>query len=157
MKTFIHALALAILINGQVFAQNADTATQTAPADQAANPEHKDSTTIIGCLNGPDTNGKYMLRSMTYRTGVEVFGPAELKTDSGDKVKLTGSWKPGDQPEVKRKETRKFWAGQVEVLAQKCEAPSEKTPISKQKQQQQQQKQKSSTNAPASGDTTNPK
>ena len=157
MKPFIPALALAILISVDVFAQNPDTASQAGNVDQAAKPaEHKDSTTVIGCLSGPDTNGKYTLRNMSYRTGVEVFGPDDLKTDSGSKVKLTGSWKPGDQPAVKGRETRKFRASQVEVLAQKCEAPSEKTPISRQKQQKQ-QTQKSSPNTPASGDTTNPK
>jgi hypothetical protein len=94
---------------------------------------------------------------MSYRIGVEVFGPVDLKIVAGDKVKLTGSWKPGDQPAVKGKETRKFRASQVEVLAQKCEAPSEMTPVSKQKQQKQQQTQKSIPNPPAPGDTTNPK
>jgi hypothetical protein len=154
----IGAFALVILIGLQVFAQDTGAATQTAPADEAAKlADHKDGTTIIGCLSGPDTNSKYTLRSMTYRTGVEVFGPVDLKTDSGSKVKLTGSWRPGDQPKVKGQETRKFRATQVEVLEQKCEAPSEKTPVSKQKQQRQQQKQKSSANPPASGDTTNPK
>jgi len=138
MKPFIHAIALAAVISMQVFAQNTDTTNQTATADQAAKPaEHKDSTNIIGCLSGPDTNGKYTLRSMSYRTGIEVFGPVDLKTDSGDKVKLTGSWKPGDQPPIKGKETRKFRVSEVEVVAQKCEAPSETTPLSKKKQQQQ--------------------
>ena len=155
MKPFIHALALAILISVPVFPQSTDTAAQSA-ADQAAKPaEHKDSTTIIGCLSGPDTNGKYTLRSMTYRIGVEVFGSDDLKTGSGDKVKLTGSWKPGDKPPVKGRETRKFKASDVEVLAEKCQAPSETTPVSKEKQQQQQQKQKNSN--PAGGGTTPPK
>ncbi|MGO9520466.1 MAG: hypothetical protein ACLPND_25795 [Candidatus Korobacteraceae bacterium] len=151
MKSLIPALALAILISVPIFPQSTDTAAPTA-ADQAAKPsEHKDSTTIIGCLSGPDTNGKYTLRSMTYRTGIEVFGTDDLKTGSGDKVKLTGSWKPGDQPPVKGRETRKFKASEVEVLAEKCQPPSETTPVSKQKQQQQQQKQKN-----AAGGTTTP-
>ena len=138
MKPFIPTLVLTTVISMQVFAQNTDTTNQTATADQAAKPaEHKDSTNIIGCLSGPDTNGKYTLRSMSYRTGIEVFGPVDLKTDSGDKVKLTGSWKPGDQPPIKGKETRKFRVSEVEVVAQKCEAPSETTPLSKKKQQQQ--------------------
>src|SRR5271165_4204651 len=155
MKPFIYALALAILICGPLFPQSTHTAAQTG-ADQAAKPaEHKDSTTLIGCLSGPDTNGKYTLRSMTYRTGIEVFGTDDLKTASGDKVKLTGSWKPGDKPVVKGKESRKFKASEVEVLAAKCQPPSETTPVSKQKQQQQQQKQKNSN--PASGDTAAPK
>jgi len=155
MKPFIYALALAILICGPLFPQSTHTAAQTG-ADQAAKPaEHKDSTTLIGCLSGPDTNGKYTLRSMTYRTGVEVFGADDLKTASGDKVKLTGSWKPGDKPAVKGKESRKFQASEVEVLAEKCQPPSETTPVSKQKQQQKQQKQKSSN--PASGDAAAPK
>ena len=142
MKPFIYALALAILSSVPVLPQSTEAAAQTA-ADQAAKPaEHKDSTTLIGCLSGPDTNGKYTLRSMTYRTGVEVFGTNDLKTGSGDKVKLTGSWKPGDKPVVKGKESRKFKASDVEVLAEKCRPPGETTPVSKQKQQQQQQKQK---------------
>jgi hypothetical protein len=147
-----YALTLAMLISVPVLPQSTDTAAQSA-ADRAAKPaEHKDSTIIIGCLSGPDTKGKYMLRSMTYRYGVEVFGPDDLKIGSGDKVKLTGSWKPGDQPPAKGKETRKFQASDVEVLAEKCQPPSETTPVSKQKQQQQQQKQKNSN--PATGGTT---
>jgi|SRR5271157_417371 len=148
MKPFITALALAILISVPVFPQSTDTAAQAA-ADQAAKlPEHKDSNTIIGCLSGPDTNGKYTLRSMTYRTGVEVFGADDLKIGSGDKVKLTGSWKPGDKPAEKGKESRKFQASEVEVLAEKCQPPSETTAVSKQKQQQQKQK----NSNPASAD-----
>ena len=155
MKPFIFALALAVLISVPAVPQSTETAAQTA-ADQAAKPaEHKDNTTIIGCLSGPDTNGKYTLRSMTYRYGVEVFGDDDLKTGSGDKVKLTGSWKPGDQPPVKGRETRKFKVSDVEVLAEKCQAPSQTTPVSKQKQQQQEQKQKNSN--PSSGDAAAPK
>ena len=155
MKPLTYALALAILISVPVFPQSTDTPARSA-ADQAAKPtEHKDSTTVIGCLSGPDTKGKYTLRSMTYRTGVEVFGADDLKIGSGSKVKLTGSWKPGDQPPVKGRETRKFKASEVEVLAEKCQPPSETTPVSKEKQQQQQQKQKNSN--PATGGTTPPK
>src|SRR5271165_1486652 len=157
MKPFITALALAILISVPVFPQSTDTAAQAA-ADQAAKlPEHKDSNTIIGCLSWPDTNGKYTLRSMTYRTGVEVFGADDLKIGSGDKVKLTGSWKPGDKPAVNGKATRKFQASEVEVLAEKCQPPSETTPVSKQKQQQRQQKQKQKSSNPAGGDAAAPK
>ncbi len=122
-------------------------------AGQAANPAEPKGTTLIGCLSGPDSDGKFLLRSMSHRTGVAVFGPDNLKDDSGSKVKLTGSWKPGDQPAVKGKESRKFQATDIEVLAQKCEAPSEKTPVSKEKQQKQQQKSSGS----ASRDPTNPK
>lgn len=124
-----------------------------APPVQATAPAASQGhTTLIGCLSGPDTTGKFMLRSMLHRTGVEVIGPDDLKKDSGAKVKLTGSWKPGDKPAVKGSESRTFAATQVDVLALKCEAPTEKTPISKEKQQKQQQKQ--NANAPPAGDTS---
>jgi hypothetical protein len=154
MKPFIHALALASLINVQVRAQTTDIATLAGKPVQAAKPaEPQGHTTLIGCLSGPDASGKYTLRSMEHRTGVEVFGSDDLKKGSGDKVKLTGAWKPGDKPAVKGKESRRFQASEVEVTSETCQAPSEKTPVSKQKQQKQQQK----SSPPASGDTTPPK
>jgi hypothetical protein len=156
MKPFIHALALASLMNVQVFAQTTDIATQAGKPEQTGKPaEPQSHTTLIGCLSGPDASGKYTLRSMEHRTGVEVAGSDDLKKGSGDKVKLTGSWKPGDKPAVKEKESRKFQASEVEVMSETCQIPSEKTPVSKQKQEKQQPKQKSST--PASTDTTTPK
>ena len=144
---------------GEVGSQSEDTsATSTGQAAKPA--EEKGGTTLIGCLSGPDSDGKFTLRSMSHRTGVEVFGPKNLRDDTGSKVKLTGSWKPGEQPAAKGKESRTFQANDIEVLAQKCEVPSEKTPVSKgkqQKQQQQEQKQKAEANANANGDATNPK
>ena len=167
MKRFVPTLTLALLIGvgtsrlspalGEVGSQSQHTS--AAGAGQSPKPaEEKGGTTLIGCLSGPDSDGKFTLRSMSHRTGVEVFGPKNLRDDAGSKVKLTGSWKPGEQPAVKGKESRTFQATDIEVLAQKCEVPSEKTPVSKgkqQKQQQQQQKQKAEANA--SGDATNPK
>ena len=156
MKPFIHALALASLINVQVFAQTTAIATPAGNPEQTGKPaEPQGHTTLIGCLSGPDAAGKYTLRNMEHRTGVEVFGSEDLKKGSGDKVKLTGLWKPGDTPAVKGKESRKFQASEVEVMSEACQAPSEKTPVSKQKQEKHQQKQKSGT--PASTDTTTPK
>ncbi len=160
MKRFVATLSLALLISTAPFfspalrgseslqsqdISSAGTAQSTKPA------EGKGGTTLIGCLSGPDSDGKFTLRSMSHRTGVEVFGPDNLKDDSGSKVKLTGSWKPGEQPAVKGKESRTFQATDIEVMAQKCEVPSEKTPVSKGKQQ----KQKSAANA--TGEVTNPK
>src|SRR5271165_7454986 len=157
MTAFVYTLALAIVLSTPGPAQDKPTG-------------DKGHTTLIGCLSGPDKDGTYTLRSMSQRTGVEVFGPADLKSASGSKVKLTGSWKPGDQP-VKAgsaKKAGRFRATDLEVMAATCEAPSEKTPVSKEKQQrqqqkqieqkieqqqQQQQKQDSSANPPASGDT----
>lgn len=163
MKSFHCALALAITLSVAAWAQDPTTPSPgNAPGekqgntDQAAKPaEPKGHTTIIGCLSGPDASGKYTLRSMEHRTGVEVSGPSDLQNASGEKVKLTGLWKPGDQPAVKGKESRKFQASEVEVMSERCQAPSEKTPVSQQKQAQQQQKQQGST--PASGDTKPPK
>jgi len=179
MRSFIYALALA-LTSVQVLPQNTGAPAQPGSPEQASTPaEPKGHTVIIGCLSGPDASGKYTLRSMEHRTGVEVFGSDDLKKGSGDKVKLTGSWKPGDAPAekvgdasavkggdtsavkpgdtsaAKRKASRKFQASEVEVMSAKCEAPAEKTPISKRKQENQQQKQQSSP--PATPDSSNPK
>ncbi len=144
MKPFIFALAVTFLISVPAFGQDAGSATQdsSTTSGDKTQPNEAKGTSLIGCLSGPDSYGKYTLRSMSHRTGVEVIGSDELKDDSGSKVKLTGSWKPGDQPPdaAKGKESRKFQATQIEVLADKCQAPTEKTPVSKRKQQQQQQK-----------------
>jgi len=185
VKPFLYALTLTMIISLPDVAQNSATSPggpQSTPppgvapqepqssaagstkdqivtsGDEAAKAsEPKGRSTLIGCLSGPDPDGKYTLRSMSHRTGVQVLGSNDLKTDSGSKVKLTGSWVPGDQPaqSTKGKESRKFQATEIEVLAEKCEAPSEKTPVGKQKQQKQQQKQKSS--ASGNEDATSPK
>jgi hypothetical protein len=174
MKLFLYALTLAIVMSFPALAQNSAQQVQRPPqraasatqdnraisGDQVTKPAGAKSSTLIGCLSGPDSNGRYTLRSMEHRLGLQVLGPDDLKKDSGSKVKLTGWWIPGDQPATKGKETRKFQASEVAVLAQKCAAPNETTPISKEKQQQQQQKQqqqKSSGSAPASGEASNPK
>lgn len=151
MNLLVSILTFAILTSVGAHSQD-NSAISTGQAAKSTEP--KGGTVLIGCLTGPDGDGKFTLRSMSHRTGVEVFGPENLKDDSGSKVKLTGSWKPSDQPTAKGKESRKFQATEIEVMAEKCEEPSEKTPVSKAKQQKQQQKQKSSTNAPAGGDTT---
>ena len=154
MKSYVAALVVTIVIAVPAFEQDAAGAALNAQAatDQPTKAEPEGHTVLIGCLTGPDAKGKFTLRSMAYRTGVEVVGPDDLKDDSGIKVKLTGLWKPGDQPADAgaAKKARKFQATAVEVMAPKCDAPSEKTPVSKEKQQRQQQKQKSSANPPAS-------
>ena len=98
------------------------------------------STTIIGCLAGPDADDLYTLTSMQHRTGVEVVGGEELKKGAGGKVKLTGSWEAVPGSEGKKGDaTRRFKATEVAVLEAKCQAPAEVTPMSKKKQEQQQQ------------------
>jgi|SRR5271166_90559 len=170
MKPFLHALILAIVMSFSDLAQNSAPPVQSPPpragsaaqdssavsGDKLTKPAGAKSSTLIGCLSGPDSNGRYMLRSMEHRTGLQVLGPDDLKSDSGSKVKLTGWWVPGDQPaeSTKGKETRKFQAGEVEVLAQKCVAPSETTPVSKKKQQQEQQKQQQKSSASGNENTT---
>ena len=163
MKSFRCTAALVIALSLAVWAQDQDaSSSSSAPggkqgeADQAVqSAEPRAHTTIIGCLSGPDAAGKYTLRSMGHRTGVEAFGPDGLKNASGHKVKLTGRWTPGDQPAAKGKESRRFQVAELEVLSEQCQAPSETTPVSKQKQARQQQKQQGST--PTSTDTTTPK
>jgi hypothetical protein len=163
MKSVLCAIVLALFFSSSS-AAGQESATLPArdvppalqsdgPVKPETSPKSTGGTTLIGCLSGPDADGNFILRSMSHRSGVEVFGPEALKDDSGSKVKLTGSWKPSDQPAATGKQSRKFQATDIEVLAPQCEAPSEKTPVSKEKQQRQQQKQK----AGASADTASPK
>ena len=145
---------------------NAASATKDNSAtsgDQITQPAGAKGSTLIGCLVGPDKDGKFVVRNMTHRMGVQVVGPNDLKNDSGSKVRLTGQWQPlppdqqptappqspGKSPQPERKpETHRFQATDVEVLAQKCTSPSETTPVSKTKPQ------KATTyNAPSSDDS----
>jgi len=128
----------------------------TASGDQITKPAAAKGATLIGCLAGPDKNGKFMLRNMAHRFGVQVVGPTDLKNDSGSKVKLTGQWQPLPQAQVAPPqqgdkttvETHRFQATDVEVLAQKCTPPTEITPVSKNKAQK-----PTTYNAPASDDS----
>jgi len=139
-------------------AASANQDTSGTSGDQITKPAGAKGSTLIGCLVGPDKDGKFMLRNMTHRFGVQVVGPSDLKNDSGNKVKLTGQWQPlpqsqgpvaSPQPgDKKTVETHRFQATDVEVLAQKCTPPTETTPVSKNKPQ------KTTTyNAPASDDS----
>jgi len=106
--------------------------------DQITKPAGAKDSTLIGCLAGPDKNGKYTLRSMSQRTGVEVLGPDDLKNDSGAKVKLTGKWEAPSASQEQAKgatEMRRFQVTDVEVMARTCSAPTETTPVSKNKKQ----------------------
>src|ERR1039457_5369988 len=167
MKSFLYLLTLATAISIPALTQEPATTPQSStppgntPAEQQKNavsatkdnsgirgdqgtkPAGAKGTTLIGCLNGPNTEGKYVLTSMQHRTGVQVLGPDDLKHDSGSKVKLTGSWESGpqQQPHTNAKEARRFQVTAVEALAQHCEVPSEKTPVSKEKQWQRQEQQ----------------
>jgi hypothetical protein len=180
VKLFSNLLALAIAIGIPALAQepqqnpsspgnnpaeqekNAASATQDnsgISGDQVTKPAGAKGTTLIGCLNGPNPEGKYVLTSMQHRTGVQVLGPDDLKDDSGSKVKLTGSWEASPQPQaqakIKADDARRFQVTTVEVLSQHCTAPNEKTPVSKEKQRQreEQQQQKNS----GSSDQASPK
>jgi hypothetical protein len=119
--------------------KNAASATQDNSAtsgDQITKPPAAKGSTLIGCLAGPDKDGKYTLRNMNHRTGVQVLGSDELKNDSGSKVKLTGQWQPATQSSPTNsqgKEMPRFQTTDVEVMAAKCQAPSETTPVSKNK------------------------
>ena len=132
--------------------------TSGTSGDHITKPVGGKGSTVIGCLVGPDKDGKFMLRNMAHRFGVQVVGPTDLKNDSGSKVKLTGQWQPlppsqapvaSTQPGDKKPvETHRFQATDVEVLAQKCTPPTETTPVSKNKPQ------KATTyDAPASDDS----
>ena len=93
---------------------------------------------MIGCLAGPDADDHYTLTSMQHRTGVDVVGGDELKSGSGAKVKLTGSWEAIPGVEAKKGDaTRRFKATAVSVMEERCQPPSPTTPVSKKKAQQQ--------------------
>jgi hypothetical protein len=99
-------------------------------------------TTLIGCLAGPDADDHYTLTSMQHRLGVEVVGGDDLKSGAGAKVKLTGSWEalPGSEGK-KGDEARLFKATAVSLMEEKCQAPTEVTPVGKKKAQQQKKQQ----------------
>ena len=153
-RSLIPAIApLRVLPVGPPIAQqqgNAASATKDNSAttgDQITKPAGATEATLIGCLAGPDKDGKFTLRSMSHRSGVEVLGPDNLKDDSGAKVKLTGKWEPPSHS-AGSTAMRRFQVTDVEVMAKTCSAPSETTPVSKNK------KQKSTTyNAPSADDS----
>lgn len=101
---------------------------------QGASPK---STTVIGCLAGPDADDIYTLTSMQHRTGVMVVGGEDLKKGAGTKVKLTGAWEtlPGSDA-TKGDAGRRFRATEITVVEEKCQAPAPVTPVSKKKQAQ---------------------
>lgn len=118
-------------------ASSANKDTSATSGDQITKPTGARGSTLIGCLEGPDKDGKYQVRNMAHRYGVQVLGSDDLKTDSGSKVKLTGQWQPLPESEQDKtsRETHRFQAADVEVLAQTCKPPSETTPVSKNKAQ----------------------
>ena len=118
-------------------AANANQDTSATSGDQITQPSAAKGSTLIGCLSGPDKDGKFALHSMQYRGGVEILGPDNLKSDSGSKVKLTGQWQPAQSPSQDKNATemRRFQATDVEVMASTCHAPSATTPVSKEKRQ----------------------
>ncbi|HKD85367.1 MAG TPA: hypothetical protein VKB58_11520 [Terriglobales bacterium] len=141
MKTHLHlALLLAFSLPSPAQQSNAASAnkdTSATSGDQITKPAGAKGSTLIGCLEGPGTDGKYMVRNMAHRYGVQVMGSDDLKNDSGSKVKLTGQWQPVPESEQDKKshETHRFQATDVEVLSQTCKRPSETTPVSKNKPQ----------------------
>jgi len=112
---------------------NKDTSATTG--DQITKPAAAKGSTLIGCLSGPDQDGKFVLHNMSNRSGVEILGPSNLKDDAGSKVKLTGQWQAAQSQSQDRNATemRRFQVTDVEVMAAKCKPPSETTPVSKEK------------------------
>jgi hypothetical protein len=116
-------------------AAQADKDTSATSGDQITKPAAAKGSTLIGCLSGPDKDGKFVLKNMGNRTGVEILGPDNLKEDAGSKVKLTGQWQPAQSQSQDKNATemRRFQVTDVEVVAAKCKPPSETTPVSKEK------------------------
>jgi len=123
-------VAVSVLLSSGSWAQIG-----TTPAPAAGH------STLIGCLAGPDADDHYTLTSMQHRLGVDVAASEKLKDElkkcTGAKVKLTGSWEAMPGSEGKTGDAaRRFKATAMAVMEEKCEAPSEATPVSKKKQQQ---------------------
>jgi len=124
-------VAVSVLLSSGSWAQMAGN-----PASSAGH------STLIGCLAGPDADDHYTLTSMQHRLGVDVAASEELKDElkkcAGAKVKLTGSWEalPGSEGRT-GDAARRFKATAFTVMEEKCQAPSEATPVSKKKQQAQ--------------------
>jgi hypothetical protein len=136
--------------------ENAKSATQDTSAisgDQVSKPAGTKEASVVGCLGNPDADGRLVLHSMQFRSGVEVSGPSNLKDAAGQKVKLSGQWIAVNeaQPDAGQKRQRRFQATSFDVLGEKCPPPAETTPVSKKKQKQQ----KAAAKAAASND--NPK
>src|SRR5664279_6563244 len=121
MRHFIAAMACAGLLVWTSVAQEPPKASSSAK-----------STTVIGCLSGPDADDLYTLTSMQHRTGVMVVGGEELKQGAGAKVKLTGAWEsPPGSAAAKRDAGQRFRATEITVVEAKCQAPTPVTPVSK--------------------------
>jgi hypothetical protein len=130
--------------------RNAASATKDTSAtsgDQITKPAGAKDSTLTGCLAGPDKDGKFKLRSMSHREGVQVLGPDDMKNDAGAKVKLTGKWEAPAEANTPG-QMRRFQVTDVEVIAKTCTAPSESTPVSKNR------KQKATTYDVPSGNTS---
>jgi hypothetical protein len=123
--------------NAQSNAKSATKDNSGISGDQVTKPAGAKSTSVIGCLSRPNPSGNFVLNSMQYRSGVEVFGPEDLKDANGRKVKLTGNWVTENKSdEAGNRTIRRFQTTSFEVMADDCPPPAEATPISKKKQQQ---------------------
>ena len=129
MRRFVMVAVWAGVLGLSCVAQEPTDAAKAATPQAGAK-----GTTLIGCLAGPDADDHYTLTSMQHRLGVEVVGGDELKSGAGAKVKLTGSWEalPGSEGK-KGDAARLFKATAVSVMEEKCQAPTEATPVSKKK------------------------
>src|SRR5205814_730405 len=113
MKRTILLLVTAALFAVAAIAQSTNTGGTSAPANtKPAKSGAKASTakpgaagksatsTVTGCLNGPNAENAYMLTNGRYKKGLEVGMPGsdELSKHVGHKVKLTGMWaKSGEE------------------------------------------------------------
>jgi hypothetical protein len=61
-----------------------------ADTSSSASEKSTKSTTLTGCLSGPNADGAYTLKTSSKE--VEVGGTTELKSHVGHEVKLTGTW-----------------------------------------------------------------
>lgn len=90
------------------------------------------TSTVTGCLSGPDSAGAYMLKSGAKE--IDVEGAATLKDHVGQEVKLHGKWMKSGQQESEKTSTKEsaateqhFKARTVQRVAGTCNAGSKTT------------------------------
>ena len=90
------------------------------------------STTLTGCLSGPNPDGAYVLKTGSKQ--VEVGGTTELKSHVGHEVKLTGTWAKSasdigekEPAGTTEKHEKHFKVASIQHVAETCTATDTKS------------------------------
>ena len=139
MKKAILTLGLVLAFSLAMLAQAAPSESKSKSGKKAAAAAGATTTSISGCLSGPNDEGAYVLKNGRYRKGVEVGGSDNLKAHVGHKVKLTGTWAKsgteiGEKPEKTEEKMEKaagmerhFKVQKIDMIADTCTVPEAKS------------------------------